>query len=85
MPVLKEWIKPHERELTDDELKRVPDGKRVKLISADKYGEMQWIEGFVVSRGREKAMQYYADGGVREMAIRPQRGKIWVVERREFG
>lgn len=81
MAWLPEWIRKNERVITAEEVKKLSEGKRVKLIGSDIHGEMQWIEGYVSKKGR--MVQYYdsTQGGVREKLVRDYHGKAWVIEK----
>ena len=50
----REWIRPTERELTPAQIKMLPDGAKVTMISSDRYGECYREELVIVHSGRKK-------------------------------
>ena len=82
MAFVQEWIRPTDRELTADQVKKLDLGTKVTVISADRHGECQRGEYKIVYSGKRKILiihDYY--GGISQLPIRDYPNKRYVIPR----
>lgn len=56
MAFVAEWIRPTEKALTAEQVKRLEPGARVTVIGADRYGECYREDGTIVQSGKKKLL-----------------------------
>ena len=65
------WAK--KRELTPEEVKKLPPETEVRLEGRDRHGELTWLEGHIVPSGKKKVFVYRSQDWTRET-------KKWTVQ-----
>lgn len=53
-----EWIRPRDRKLTADQVKRLDVGTKVLMIKPDRYGEKTTTECVVTQSGKKKLLAF---------------------------
>lgn len=73
------WAK--KRELTPEEVKKLPSETEVHLEGRDRHGELTWLEGHIVQSGKKKVFAYRSQDWTREsIAIKAYPNKKWMVQ-----
>ena len=73
------WAK--KRELTPEEVKKLPPETEVHLEGRDRHGELTWLEGHIVQSGKKKVFAYRNQDWTREtIAIKAYANKKWTVQ-----
>ena len=68
------------REISPEEVKKLPSDVEVHLEGRDRYGESTWIEGHVVSSGKKKVFMYYAGFERETKPIKAYPNKRWMIQ-----
>lgn len=73
------WAK--KRELTPEEVKKLPPETEVHLEGRDRHGELTWLEGHIVPSGKKKVFVYRSqDWMLESIAIKTYPNKKWTVQ-----
>jgi len=73
------WVK--KRELTPEDVKKLPPETEVHLEGRDRHGELTWLEGHIVQSGKKKVFAYRSQDWTREtIAIKAYQNKKWTVQ-----
>lgn len=81
MAFVQDWIRLTEKTLTAAEVRKLPPGTKVTVISADRHGECQRCEYIIVQSGKKKILSmrdWLCDRTV-TMEIRDNENKRMVV------
>lgn len=68
-----------EKELTPEEVKKLPPDAEVRLEWRDRHGERSWLEGHVVQSGKKKVFLCWTPMGRLTRDIKAYKGKRWIV------
>jgi len=69
------------KELTPEEVKKLPVGTDVHLEGNDRYGEVTWMEGKIQQSYKKKIFVYRDNDGLQhEKPIRAYPNKKWMVQ-----
>lgn len=69
-----------EKELTPEEVRKLPPEVEVHLNGHNRHGSPTYIEGHVVQSGKSKAFVYDTYYGLEKKRITAYKGKTWTIE-----
>ena len=82
MAIPKEWLRHEQfgREVSAEDVRKMPAGTRVFLHAEDRYGRHQWVEATLVHSGKKKVLAFYTAFGLMTKEIRADKNKAYTVK-----